>query len=336
MSFEYKPKRDSDPFKVVEKFIGDSAVSLPIIIAVALVLFASVTSMYTVRPDEKAVVLRFGRYLETTTSGLHFKLPFGIDRVTKISTELLLDESFGIEVPSTDRMRSAYIPVRDLSHQSKMVTGDLNVVDVKWVVQYKIVDPRSYLFETEDPRQNIRDISQAIMRRVVGDRSVNDVITTGRNEIRVKARQLMQEVLDKYELGVQILSVNPQGISPPAKVRDSFNEVNKAKQEQELLINRAEQQYNKVIPAARGKALESIRNAEGYALRLVNETRGNVDRFKKVLMEYKKAPEVTRKRLYLESMQEVLTKLSGVTVVDPEVKGLLPVFESKVTERTKG
>ena len=270
--------------------------------------------------------MRFGKYLETTSPGLHFKLPFGIDHSEKVKTKLVLQEEFGFRmVDSTDNRDMDYRK-DNFQKESLMLTGDLNVADVEWIVQYQISDPRKFLFQAQNPRQNIRDVSEAIMRRVVGDRIVNDVLTTGRVEIASEAQRLIQEVLDKYDLGVRIVTVKLQNVNPPDVVKPSFNEVNAAKQEQEQAINMAEEAYNKVIPEARGKAEETVSNADGYASAAVNRARGDADKFLLTLKEYRNAPGITRKRIYLETIEYLFSRFNKMTIVDDKVKGVLPIF----------
>lgn len=283
------------------------------------------TSFYTVEPDEEAVIIRFGKYIETTPPGLHFKFPFGVDRHIIVQTTKIHQLEFGFR--TTEIRKQGHTRYSNpLAHESLMLTGDLNVADVEWVVQYKISDPYKYLFRASNPIQNIRDVSESIMRRVVGDRSVNEVLTTGRVEISDEAKELIQGLLDEYDIGIYISSVKLQDVNPPEVVRASFNEVNAAKQEQEKVINQAEESYNKVIPAARGKADELISQAEGYALSKVNRAEGDADKFKAISREYKRAPSITKKRLYLETMEEVFSKLENVTIIDKDVSGVLPIY----------
>jgi membrane protease subunit HflK len=285
------------------------------------------TSMYTVEPEEKAVILRFGRYLTTQGPGLHFKLPFGIDRHVKVPTERILQEEFGFRTSSVKGSRTQYED-QAFDEESLMLTGDLNVADVEWIVQYKIAEPQKYLFNTRDVRKNLRDVSLSVVRRVVGDRRVSEVLTTGRVSIADEAHRLMQEVLDHYDMGVRIVTLKLQDVNPPESVRPAFNEVNAAKQEQEKVINQAEREYNKVIPEARGKAEETVRKAEGEAERIINQSKGDAARFKNVLREYRKAPSITRTRLYLETLEEIYSRFEQMTIVDKGVKGLLPVFDN--------
>lgn len=296
------------------------------LIAGFLLLMTALTSVYTVQPEEEAVVLRFGRYIGTFGPGLNFKLPFGIDTITKLKTAAILQESFGFYSDSiAGEPRSMH---RNLGEESLMLSGDLNVADVQWVVHYRISDPQKYLFNVRDPRRNIRDISQTTMRRVVGDKMVNDVLTVGRDQIAAEAMEMTQSILDRYEMGVKIERVILQDVNPPEPVRPSFNEVNAAKQEQEQAINQAEALYNKVIPEAQGKAEEEISNARGYATAILNRAKGDADKIGAILKEYKNAPEITRTRLYLEMMEEVFGRSKSVTVVDPDIKGILPLLPS--------
>lgn len=284
------------------------------------------SSFYTVQPSEEAVIIRMGRYLDTTSPGLHFKLPFGIDSAIKVKTKLVLQEEFGFRSSESSSQDHTTYQKDSFSKESLMLTGDLNVADVEWIVQYQISDPRKFLFQAQNPRRNIRDVSEAIMRRVVGDRTVNEILTTGRVEIADESQRLTQEVLDMYDLGIRVVTIKLQDVNPPDLVKPSFNEVNAAKQEQEKAINMAEEAYNKVIPEARGKAEETLSQAEGYAAAIVNRAKGDAGRFSLTLQEYRRAPDVTRKRMYLETMEELFTRFEKLTIVDDKLKGLLPIF----------
>ncbi|MAW06648.1 MAG: FtsH protease activity modulator HflK [Halobacteriovoraceae bacterium] len=303
------------------------------IVIILLVLIGALSSFYTVEPDEEAVVLRFGKYTGSPKPpGLHFKLPFGVDRVIKVQTKRVLQEEFGFRTSSINRRASSSYSARNFDLESLMLTGDLNVADVEWVVQYQISDPYNFLFRTSSPIVNIRDVAESIMRRVVGDRTVTEVLTTGRKEIAIVAKELMQEVLNKYELGINVVTVKLQDVNPPDVVKPSFNEVNEAKQEQEKVINQAEKAYNNIIPEARGRADKLVTEAEGYALELINKATGDANRFKLELIEYKRAPLVTKKRLYLESMEKIFKSQEDLVVIDSEVKGMLPIFSNQVTK----
>ena len=321
-SFEsdiYKLKRE---LKKNYKMVG-------LVLALLFSLYAIGTSFYTVEPEEEAVVIRFGKYVDTYPPGLHFKLPFGIDKEIKVKTKQVLQAEFGFRSQDFSSRRTQYAQ-GDFDDESLMLTGDLNVADVEWVVQYQIAEPFKFLFQTSSPETNIRDVSESIMRRVVGDRSVTEVLTTGRVEISNKATELMQEVLNKYDMGVKVVTVRLQDVNPPDKVKPSFNEVNEAKQEQEKAINQAEEVYNKVIPEARGQAEKIISEAEGYASRIVNTALGDVEKFNQIYNEYRRAPSITKRRIYLETMEKIFGKFDNVTIVDPEIKGLLPVYGNKL------
>ncbi|TDJ09280.1 MAG: FtsH protease activity modulator HflK [Deltaproteobacteria bacterium] len=317
------PDLDQEIRKIFES-IRKNSKGIGIAVLVVFLIAATRATIYTVEPDEEAIVIRLGKYKETTSSGLHFKIPF-VETVDKIKTTIVHQAEFGFRTKRTTYRRTQYSD--DLfENESLMVTGDLNVADVQWVVQYKISDPFKYRFQTRDPERNIRDVSESIMRRVVGDRLVTDVLTTGRVEIASQVKILMQEVLDKYDMGISIQTVKLQDVNPPESVKASFNEVNEAKQEQEKVINQAERRYNEVIPEARGKADKLIQTAEGYGMALINRSKGDAARFLSVLKEYKKAPLITRKRLYLETMEEIFARMENVTIVDSKVKGLMPIF----------
>lgn len=290
-------------------------------------LLALLTSAYTVKPEEKAVVLRFGRFASVEDPGLHFRLPLGVDQVIKVPTERVQQEHFGFEDELHPRPRFTGHREVPSQEEASMLTGDLNVAQVEWIVQYKISDPRKYLFNTRDPIKNLRDVSQSVLRRVVGDRLVTDVLTTGRVAIAAEAQRLTQEVLDRYDMGVRIVTVKLQDVNPPEAVRPAFNEVNAAKQEQEQAINQAEREYNQVIPEARGKAEQTVRDAQGYATAAVNRAKGDAERFRNVLKAYQTAPSVTRTRMYYETMEELYGRLKQMVVVDKNVKGLLPLFQ---------
>lgn len=295
--------------------------------AASVGLFAGLTSVfYTVQPSEEVVVTRFGKYDRTTPPGLHMKLPFGIEDAIKVTTKLVLQDEFGFRSKNVHPTGATTYQEGTFERESRMLTGDLNVADVEWIVQYQISDPKKFLFQSADPHQTIRDISEAIMRRVVGDRTVNEVLTTGRVEIAAEAQRLAQEVLDRYDIGVRIVTVKLQDVNPPEGVRASFNEVNAAKQEQEQAINQAEEAYNKVIPEAKGKADETVSDAEGYASALVNRAHGDAERFTATMQAYRQSPDVTRKRMYLETMQELFGRLNQLTVIDDQIKGVLPLL----------
>lgn len=310
--------------RMLNKFL-DNPKSIFYIIGIFALVIGAYSSFNTIQPDEEGVVLRFGRYHSTMSPGLNLKLPFGIDQVIKVKTKLVLQEEFGFRTQALDGKRTSYSD-RGFQDESIMLTGDLNVADVEWITQFQISEPQKYLFNVRDPIQNIRDVSEAVMRRVVGDRLVNDVLTVGRTEIAAEAKVLTQEILDSYDMGVRIVSIKLQDVNPPGPVKPSFNKVNEAKQVQEQAINQAEKYYNQVIPEARGKAEQTIAEAEGFAAAILNRAKGDSERFSAILSAYKHSPQITKDRMYIETMEKILTRLEGVTVVDKEVKGLLPIF----------
>ena len=306
---------------------------IPVILFLVLAI-GSLGSFYTVQPDEEAVIIRLGRYSGTYGPGLHFKLPFGIDRKFIVKTELIHQMELGFRTLNVRSARTQYSS-RNFDQESLMLTGDLNVADVEWVVQYRIGDPFKFIFNSRTPEKNLRDVAESIMRRVVGDKLVSEVLTTGRAKVAIDARVLMQEVLDKYDIGIKVVSVQLQEVSPPESVKQAFNEVNEAKQEQEKLINEAEEQYNKVIPNARGQAEKQISRAKGYADALLNKSKGDANKFESVLKAYKTAPNITKKRIYLETMEKIFQEMDQLTVVDKNVKGVLPVFGEQARQILK-
>lgn len=297
------------------------------VVAVVAVL-GVFSSVYTVEPSEEAVILRFGRFISTEPPGLHFKMPF-VDQAVKVKTKVILQEEFGFRSANRGERDASDYSNKALREESLTLTGDLNVADVEWIVQYQVSDPKKFLFNTREVLKNLRDVSQSVMRRVVGDRTVNEVLTTGRVEIADEAQHLTQEVLDRYDIGLRIVTVKLQNVNPPEPVKPAFNEVNAAKQEQEQAINQAEREYNKVIPEARGKAEQSVRDAQGYATAVVNRAQGDASRFKATLAAYRTAPSVTRTRIYLETMEDLYGRFKALTIVDKGVQGLLPVFPGK-------
>lgn len=307
---------------------------LTFILAIFVVVSAF-QSFYTIDVSEEGVVTRFDRYTETIGPGLHFKIPFGIDKVKRVKSKIIHQEEFGFRTTGSSSARRSYTK-NDLESESLMLTGDLNVADVEWTLQYRIIDPWKYLFKARAVETNIRDVSISIMRRVVGDKLVNEVLTTGRVSIAAEAKILTQEVLDKYDMGIHIERINLQDVNPPQAVQDAFNEVNAAKQEQEQTINQAEREYNKQIPKAKGLAEQHIKEAQAYAVNLKNRSKGDADKFKQVLKEYSKAPAITRKRLYIEAMRDIFSNVEDLTIIDPSVKGLLPIYsDSKALKGVK-
>jgi membrane protease subunit HflK len=293
-----------------------------IILAVLIFIF---TGLYTVNPEEVGVIQRFGKYINTTEPGLHFKIPFGVDKLTKVKVKHVYKEEFGFRTLRAG-VQSKYSS-RSYDHESIMLTGDLNIGDVEWIVQYRIKDPVKYLFKIRNIVETIRDLSESVTRQVVGDRSGDEVIVLSRKEIADEIQVGLQQKLDNYGAGIEIYTINLQNVNPPERVKPAFNDVNSAKQEKERIVNEAWQNYNHVIPEARGKAKRTIEEAEGYAINRVNRANGDAQRFIQMYNQYKYAKSVTKKRLYLETMQKILPKVEKVYVVDEAQKGLLPLLD---------
>jgi membrane protease subunit HflK len=295
------------------------------IVGLALVALGAWTSYFTVPSDSVAVVQRFGKYLKDVPAGLHFKIPLGIDIATIVPVKRQLKQEFGFMTPGANDPFQSPAP-REAMQETQMVTGDLNAALVEWVIQYRISDPVKYLFEVRSPSETLRYVSESVMREVVGDRTVDEVITIGRQEIESEALIKMQALSRKYTMGISIDQVQLKNINPPEPVQESFNEVNQAQQEKEKLINEARRDYNKVIPLAEGEKDQRIREADGYRLKRINEAQGDAARFTALLTEYEKAPEVTRRRIYVETLQDVLPGLRSKIIVDEQTRSILPLL----------
>ena len=304
-------------------FIGGWRIGTLILAVLAFIVVWS--SWFTVQPEETGVVQRFGAVDRTAGPGLHFKFPYGIETVHLVPTARVLKEEFGFRtVASSPGQRTQYADPRAFKNVSLMLTGDLNVIDVQWIVQYRIEDPIRYLFQVRNTPQTIRDIAEAVMRRVTGNRLGSDVLTVGRVAVSSEVKEEMQKILTAYDSGVRLVTVELQDVTPPDPVKPAFNEVNEARQDRERTINEAQERANREIPKARGEATRTISEAEGYALERVNRANGEATRFRAVLDEYRRAPEVTRRRLYLESMATILTEAKGLYIVDADQKALVP------------
>jgi modulator of FtsH protease HflK len=295
-----------------------------LLIAVALLVLVW-TSYYQVGTDEVAVVQRFGAFAGTADPGLHFKLPFGIDRVTKVPVQRQLKMEFGFRTVSADR-RSTFEANAETRAEALMLTGDLNVAVVEWIVQYRIRDAYAYLFHVRDVPETFRYMSEAAMRQVVGDHSVDEVLTVGRETIARRAKDELQRLADLYGVGIEVQQLVLQDVNPPDPVKPAFNEVNQAIQEKERSINDAWADYNQAVPRAKGEAEQAVRAAEGYATERVNNAEGDAKRFEALYEEYRKAPEVTRRRLYYETMASLLPRVERKVLVDESAKGVLPLL----------
>ena len=290
-----------------------------------LVLLAAglARGVYTVGPESVGVIQRFGRFVGTVGPGLRFKIPFGIDTVTIVPVKRQLKMEFGFGTPGSQDLSQVS---REPRLESDMVTGDLNAAHVEWVVQYEISDPEAYLFNMREPAATLRDLAESVMREVVGDRTVDEVLTIGRQGIENDAISGLTTLVQELQMGLRVQQVQLKNVHPPTPVQTSFDEVNRAQQEREQMINQANGEYNKVVPRASGEAQRMLSEAEGYAVRRVNEAEGDVARFRALLAQYDKAPEVTRQRLYLEAMADLLPNLGSKIILDSSAPQFLPLM----------
>ena len=299
------------------------------VVIVIVLCFTVYTSVFTVDPEEKAVVLKFGKEDRIVGQGLHFKLPFFMEQEYKVPVQRQLKLEFGFRTAGNDT-RQQYAQTQysggNYAAESLMLTGDLNVASIEWVTQYKIADPVKYLFKVRNVDQTFRDMNEAVMREIVGDRTINEVLTIGRGEIQNLAMEKLSELCKEYTLGIVVSQVILQDVSPPEPVKPAFNEVNQAEQEKETTIQNALAEYNREIPKAEGTALKTVEAAEGYAVKRVNEAKGAVSRFTQVYEEYQKAPGITRQRIYLETMAEIYQAVDRKIIIDEDANGVLPLL----------
>ncbi|GAB6260347.1 FtsH protease activity modulator HflK [Photobacterium sp. R1] len=308
------------------------SISLLLIIVLIVSLYQA---FYTVPSDSVAIVQRFGKLHLQIQPGLHFKLPYGIDVATIVPVKRQLKQEFGfITLGANDPYQTPSEHDREL--ETQMVTGDLNTALVEWVIQYRIDNPVKFLFEVRAPADTLRDVSESVMREVVGDRTVDEVITIGRQEIESEALVKMQELATKYAMGINIDQVQLKNINPPKPVQESFNEVNQAQQEKEKLINEAHRDYNRVIPLAEGEKDQRIREADGYRIKRINEAEGDSARFNALLTQYITAQEVTRWRIYLETIQVVMPKIRSKIIIDEKTHNILPFLDLKAEAPQQG
>jgi len=296
-----------------------------IVIVIVLGIIVAYTAFYTIAPGHQGVLLLFGNYFGLVMPGLHFKIPFGVDTVFKVHTEQVDTESFGFKSVRPG-IRTQYEKGAAEERESLMLTGDLNVIDVEWIIQFRRENPRKYLFNVQDPIMTLRDISESVNRRIVGNRSF-DYVLQNREEVNKMAQEELQKILDEYETGIRVVNVRLQNVVPPDPVKGAFNEVNEAQQEKERLINEAQETYNRQIPQAKGEAERAINGARGFALERVNHAKGDVARFSAVLKEYRNSKEVTKQRLYLEAYQTILPNAKQIYIIDSKQKGLLPLLQ---------
>lgn len=310
--------------EVVKKFKQMNRSGAWIIVLIIIAVYLGSSAFYTVAVDEVGVIQRFGKYVRVVEPGLHFKFPKGIEKVSKVKVRYVYKEEFGFRTLRAG-VQTQFAADRGYDDESMMLTGDLNVAVVPWIVQFRIRDPYEYLFKVRNVRKTLRDLSEATMRLVVGDRSINEVISK-REEIAHAARDLLQQELDGAETGISVSTIEMKKTNVPPPVEPSFNEVNQAVQEKERMIYQAREEYNKAVPAAMGNAEKTIKTAEGYALDRVNRAQGDASRFVSQYQEYAKAQDVTRRRLYLESLKELFPKLGKKYVIDADQKNVLPLL----------
>lgn len=295
-----------------------------LIVAAVLLFFVGSSAYYSVTPEEVGVVLRFGRYDRTVGPGPHLKLPLGIENAILVKTGVVYKEEFGFRGVSPG-VRSHFAE-KGFEEESVMLTGDLAVIDVKWIVQYQIRNPLKWLFAVRKGEDAIRDLSESVMREIVGNRYSDAVLTLQRVEVADLAQKELQKLLDSYQTGVQVVTLKLQDVNPPGPVQPAFNEVNEARQQKERMINEAQESYNREVPKALGEAQRMVTEAEGYATEQVNRAQGEAKRFSDVLTSYRQAKEVTQRRLYLDAMGRSLQNAGKVYIVDENVKGFLPLL----------
>jgi len=302
--------------------IKPGVVKLVVVGVIILILLAS--SFYQIRPEEIGLILRFGKFVKTTEPGLHIKIPW-VEKLEKVPVQRQLKMEFGFRT-ITPGIRSEYRITPESARESVMLTGDLNVAVVEWIVQYKIKDAYKYKFKIRDVDSTFHYMNEAVVRKVVGDSSVDEVITIGRARIANEAKEELQQLCDLYEIGIEVSQLILQDVNPPDPVQPSFNDVNESLQEKERKINDARAEYNQEIPKAKGEAEQMISASEGYAMERINRAQGDANRFKNIYREYARAPLVTRKRLYLETINQILPKISKKIIFDERLKNLLPLL----------
>ena len=312
---EPPPERATGPFSGPGKVVA--------IVAAFIVLQAAAGAFYTIKPGEVGIVLRFGQFHRTTTPGLHFKIPY-LEEMTKVDVESVRKEEFGFRT-RTATAGAAY-DRKGFDMEALMLTGDKDVIEVAWIVQYKVSDPVLFLYKVRDVAQIVRDASETVTRRIGGNMDF-DYVLSNREILAANARKELQGQLDRLESGVNVLTLQLLDINPPEQVKPAFNEVNIADQDMKRLVNEAEETYNRVIPKARGSAKQIVEEARGYAVERTNRANGETNRFKAIVKEYEGAEEVTRQRLYLEAMQEILPQVEQVYVVDGSQQNILPLLD---------
>lgn len=296
--------------------------TIAFIVIILLAIFIFFSSFFKVDATEQAVITRFGRYYKTLGPGLQLKLPFGIDKNYNVPVKVVQTEQFGFETVKSGTQNQYK---NGVTKESTMLTGDLNIVDVEWIIQYRIVNPSDWLFNVKEKKQTIRDISQSVVNTLVGDRAILDVMGSERSSIQNSAQELMNTNFDQLGLGINVIAVQLQNVVPPKGVQDAFEDVNKASQDMERYINEGKEAYNSQIPLSQGVADQQIQIAQGYAIDRVNRAKGDVARFTSVYNEYVKAPSITRERLYLEMMESIFKSNKNATLIDKQLDNMLPI-----------
>lgn len=305
---------------------------VPIVIVGALVVWSLFSAVFTVPAESVGVIQRFGHYHGEVDPGLHIKIPLGVDRITIVPIQRQLKEEFGFSTPGASFVNQASAPSQWVL-ETTMVTGDLNTALVEWIIQFRIEKPFDFLFNVRDPGDTLRDVSESVMREVIGDRTVDEVLTIGRQDIESSAQVKLQGVVNKYEMGLRIDQIQLKNVNPPKPVQSSFDRVNEAQQERERMINVARGEYNKAVPRAKGEADQRIQAAKGYAIQRVNEAEGDVQRFNALYAEYLKAPDITKRRLYLETLREVLPRVKTKVIIDESASSVLPLLQLETTRQ---
>jgi len=293
-----------------------------LIVVGILILILLGTSIFIVDQTEEAVMTRFGRFIGTRGPGLHIKLPFGIDKNYTVNVRTVQTEEFGFRTLRGGNTAS----YSSQTSESIMLTGDLNIVDIEWIIQYRVNDPRAWTFNVQERRETIRDVSRSAINMLVGDRAIMDIMGVERSSIEEEGLHIMNETFRSYGLGIDVIAVKLQNVTPPSGVQEAFEDVNKAMQDLERLINEGQQAYNETIPRAGGEAQRLIQEAQGYATERVNRARGDIARFNSVYSEYTRAPDVTRRRLYYEMIEEVFKNEQGMTIIDRNLDNFLPLM----------
>ncbi len=315
---------DSGKFRKVNSYpfgISPTLFILGLVVLAVVVLFS--TSFFVVDQTERAVITTFGKFTRVVEPGLHFKFPLGVQKSFNVKTEVVQTEQFGFRTTKAGVV-TQYSDVI-YPDEATMLTGDLNIVDVEWIIQYRITDPKAWLFNTSDRHKTIRDISQSVINLLVGDRTILGVIGPERTAIQEAATQMMNESFTSYGVGIKVTQVQLQNIVPPKGVQEAFEDVNKAIQDMNRLINEGKEAYNAEIPKARGQADQMKEVSEGYATERVNKAKGDVARFNSVYEEYRKNPEITRQRLYYEMVEEVFKGDKNVELIDKRFTNFLPL-----------